>query len=74
MDGGNRLKLYYAIPQVHDDCPMQTACEPMPLAELGVHLAEWLQRYEAQGYFSNCKCERIPLDQISFLIQPEEGQ
>jgi hypothetical protein len=61
---------YHAIPETFDGCEMPTAPEPMELEELGKHLAQWLKRYEHQGYFSNCRQERIPLDEIGFTILP----
>ena len=64
---------YYAIPETRDGCELPTTPEPMLLEEIGAHLAVWLDRFRLQGYYSNCKQERIPLDGISFRIQPEDS-
>lgn len=63
------MKLYIAIPNTGDGCSMPTSPEAMPLADIGAHLERWLKGYEHQGYFSNCRRERIPLDKLTFTIE-----
>lgn len=63
--------LYFAIVHAKDDNTMPTEPDPRPLAQMSNHLIEWLVRYQVQGYYSNCKQERVPLDQISFTIISE---
>jgi hypothetical protein len=65
-------KGYYVIPDAGDNCPVQINCEPVPLSQVSDVMVEFLGRYERQGYFSNCKQERIPLDQLKFTVEPEE--
>jgi hypothetical protein len=63
---------YFVIPNTgvdHYDLP--TTPEPMPLERISGHLLQWLGRYRQQGYYSNVRQERIPLDSITFQIVPE---
>lgn len=62
---------YFASVNSRDGVSLPTQQEAIPLAEMGAHLVAFLKRYEKQGYFSNCRQERIPLDELTFTIAPE---
>lgn len=62
---------YYVIPESRDGCALPTTPDPMPLCDVGTHLDLWLHRFDLQGYFSNCRQERIPLHELSFRVVPE---
>lgn len=62
---------YFASVNSRDGVCLPTQNEAMPLEAMGAHLVEFLKRYEHQGYFSNCRQERIPLDELTFTIAPE---
>lgn len=64
---------YYIIPQSLDGCDLPTQPEALPIEEIGTHLAQWLEPRQRQGYFSNCKMERIPIDKLEFRLVPEES-
>lgn len=40
---------YYVIPIANDDEGVPTQPDPVPLEELGKHIADWLGRYKQQG-------------------------
>jgi hypothetical protein len=62
---------YFVIPNSLDGCEIPTVPEPIELELIASHLKWWLQRFVVQGYFSNCKQERIPLYELEFRLQPE---
>lgn len=64
---------YYVIPDAGDNCPVQINCEPVPLSQVADVMVEFLGRYEHQGYFSNCCQQRIRLEDLKFIVQPEEA-
>ena len=59
---------YFAIVNAGDNNTLPTQNDPLPLRKIGSHLESFLQRYRAQGYFFNCRMERVPLDKLSFTI------
>jgi hypothetical protein len=61
---------YFVIPNTRDGCDSPTQPVPVELAQVGEHIQQWLGRFKRQGYFSNCKQERIPLGAISFRVEP----
>lgn|GEM_PF-4703683 len=65
------MRLYLVFPEPCDGLP--TTPDPMPLQSIGEHCAQWLQRYEAQGYYSSVD-GRVALDEISFRIEPAETE
>jgi hypothetical protein len=62
---------YYVIPESLDGCTQPTTPEPIPLEVVSSHITVWLDRFHLQGYFSNCRQERIPLNELSFRVVPE---
>ena len=50
-----------------DNIPTQP--DPVAEAEVGPHIAAWLQRYARQGYYSNAKQERIPITDLTFRLE-----
>lgn len=62
---------YYVLIESRDDCDLPTTPEPMHLSQIGEHLARTVGMYERQGYFSNCRQERIPIAALTFRIVPE---
>lgn len=65
---------YYVIPQSLDGCDLPTTPEPMELRNVGAHIDRWLRTFELKGqpYFSNCRQEHIPLDELEFKLAPHE--
>ena len=62
---------YFVIPETLDGCEIPTIPEPVELKDIPSHLKWWLSRFSHQGYFSNCKLQRIPLHELGFRLQPE---
>ncbi len=61
---------YYVIAETRDDCELPTTPEPMELELIGQHIAGFLAMRRPQGFFLNCRQERIPLDMLGFRIVP----
>lgn len=59
---------YYVIAETRDDCEVPTTPEPMELESVGQHIAEFLAIRRAQGFFLNCRQERIPLEKLGFRL------
>jgi hypothetical protein len=64
---------YFVFPDSRDGCDIPTQPEPVELENVGAHIAIWLDRFHQQGYFSNARQERIPLDRLSFRLEPEDS-
>jgi hypothetical protein len=62
---------YHIIPDSRDGCTQAIAPEPVPLTKVGAHIARWKAQYDRQGYFSNCRQERLPLDRMEFRLVPD---
>jgi hypothetical protein len=62
---------YYVKIESRDGVDMPTTPEPMELGQVGKHITNLLVLYGAQGYFSNCRAERIPVGELEFRIVPE---
>jgi hypothetical protein len=63
---------YYVIAETRDDCELPTTPEPMELELIGQHIAEFLAMRRAQGFFLNCRQERIPLGTLCFRVVPAQ--
>lgn len=66
-----RIRRYFILPESQDDCAFPTTPEPIAPWELGEHFHTQLEGWQQQGYFSNCRQERIPIAELSFRIVPE---
>jgi hypothetical protein len=66
------MPLYHIIPETKDGVQLPISPDPCRLTDVGPHIAEWISRYQHQGYFSNCNQERLYLDELAFAIVPEE--
>jgi hypothetical protein len=62
---------YFVIPESLDDCEFPTMPEPVELKHVGSHIEWWLARYKAQGHYTNCNMQRIPLHELEFHLRPE---
>jgi hypothetical protein len=63
---------YYVIAETRDDCELPTTPQPMDLESVGQHIAEFLAMRRPQGFFLNCRQERIPLDMLGFRVVPAQ--
>ncbi len=61
---------YFVIVDADDDANLPTQPDPVPLSKVSEHIAAWLQRYEAQGYYRNARMETVPLNCIHFILEP----
>jgi hypothetical protein len=62
---------YFVFPDTQDGCQIATRPWPVELRHVGQHIAAWKSRFARQGYFSNCKKQRLSLDAMQFRIVPE---
>jgi hypothetical protein len=60
--------LYHVLVDA-DDCNMPTQEDPVPLSQVGGHIAAFLKRYEAQGYYSNARMQRLQLSHLRFKLE-----
>lgn len=67
------IPLYYVIPIANDGNTLATTPRPMPICEVSEHMEAWRKQFKHQGYFFNCKQERVPLFQLSLLVVTEEA-
>lgn len=62
---------YFVMIESRDGVQMPTTPEPMDMTHVGEHIELRLSIYRRQGYFSNARQERIPVDSLEFRIVPE---
>lgn len=62
---------FYVIPDGQDGANLPTQPDPVPVTEIGEHVANYLRRFVHQGYFSNCRREHIPLHELRFTLVSE---
>lgn len=67
-------QLYFVCPDGRDDCEIPTSPDPMPLCEVGAHIAILRKMYLRQGYFSNARQERIAPSELCFKLVPYEEE
>lgn len=59
---------YFIIVDADDDNDMPTEPRPCLLAEVPAKIEQFLKRYEIQGYYCNCRQDRIPLGDVKFVL------
>jgi hypothetical protein len=65
-----KLTRYYVIPDTADGSHLPTQPDAILPDEISREIICFLARYDRQGYYLNCKQERVPLNRIAFRVEP----
>jgi hypothetical protein len=66
------MSLYSIYPILAGE-PEFPLSEPVPLKTALRLIEQRMELLAVQGYWRNCRCEQIPLNQIGFEIRPENN-
>jgi hypothetical protein len=70
----NQTLMYYAIPLVPGDPMLPLHPEPVSLDAALDLIKSKMLALQLQGYWRNCRGERVPLDEIGFAIKPADPE
>jgi hypothetical protein len=66
----NQLK-YFVITESRDNCELPLMPVALPLDECAKVITKRVSMWQLQGYYFNCKQERIPVGELCFRLVPE---
>jgi hypothetical protein len=68
----NKTTMYYAIPIVPGEFTFPLHPEPLPLDRALDQIRSKMQLIETQGFWRNCRGERVPVSEVGFAIKPAD--